>query len=192
MIQPSESTGKVRVVIMTLNWRSWPRLIAPEITCRPPTRITASWVREKMKMNVGQRNSWIFTVAMLRDRNSLLSSANLFSSCPSMVCSFTVVMPDTTCHTRLLMSPVASWMRRKNGCSRGSTMKTRTITLAMTPVTTAIRTGFSLKSTGKKKTNMLREFGMYMIPGPRSVRTLSRSFVVREIRSPVSCAMKKE
>ena len=95
-------------------------------------------------------------------------------------------IPDTICHTLLLIAPVDSWMRWKNGCSRGSTTKIRTITLAMTLVTTAISMGFKRKSTGKKKTNMLMEFGMYMIPGPRRVRTLSRSFVVRDIRSPVS------
>ena len=110
MIQPSESTGKVRVVIITLNWRSCPRLMAPAITSRPPTKMMTSWVRENTKMNVGQRNSWIFTVAMLRRRNSWFSSTNLFSSPVSMMCSLTVVMPDTTCQTRLLILPVDSWI----------------------------------------------------------------------------------
>ena len=64
-----------------------------------------SCVREKTKMNVGQRNSWIFTVAMLRRRNSRFSSRNRFSSPASIVCSFTVVIPDTICHTRLLILP---------------------------------------------------------------------------------------
>ena len=88
-------------------------------------------------------------------------------------------MPDTTCHTRLLMAPVDSWIRRKKGSSRGRTMKTSAMTPARTAVTTAMSVPFSRKSTGKKSPNRLSEFGMYMIPGPEE-----RAHVVEVIRGP--------
>ena len=131
-------------------------------------------------MKLGQRVSCALARAMFRVRKSRFSSTNLFSSPRSIVNSFTVVMPVTICHTRLLIFPVDSWMPRNNGMRRGSTVKTNAITATRTAEMMSMSTPFSRKSTGKNSANMLREFGIYMMPGPRSVRTLSRSFVVRD------------
>ena len=54
-----------------------------------------------------------------------------------------------------------------------------------TPNTMSMSEASSSSNCGRKKARRLREFGMYMMPGPNRVRTASKSFVQREARSPV-------